>query len=64
MRAGLICPSHGEVLPLRGECPWGCGHVFVRELSRQVPLVSWQVQRATEAMTLFYLTEPRGEVSA
>lgn len=30
-----------------------------RYASRQVPLVSWELQRATEATVLFHLTEPR-----
>lgn len=53
------CPTHGRVLPLRGMCPWGCEHEFERQASRQVPLVSWDVQRATEATVLFHLTEPK-----
>lgn len=55
-----LCPEHGEVLAINGECPWGCGRVIAqRNGSRQVPLVSWELQRATEATVLFHLTEPK-----
>lgn len=60
-----VCPSHGEVLPLRGVCPWGCEYEFAPQPVKQVFIapLSWDVQRATEATTLFHLTEPKEGVA-
>lgn len=57
------CPTHGRVLAVQGGCPWGCEHVFEPATRREPPGIVWELQRATEAITLFHLTEPKEQTA-
>ena len=55
------CRTHGDVLAIRGACPW-CDEPDSPLTSNTTacPAVSEDMQLALEAMTLFHLTEPKG----
>lgn len=38
------CPSHGDVIPVRHRCPWGCGHEFPPEPFREMPMTDPRIE--------------------
>jgi hypothetical protein len=38
------CPTHGDVIPIRRQCPWGCDHEFGEVEHRDPPAVDWRIE--------------------